>query len=48
MDEFDLYQLGLSEYSDMDIADFADMMGYETVEDDEDFYDEDEEYEDEN
>ena len=40
MDEFELYELGLSEYSDMDIADFADMMGYETVEDDDEEEDE--------
>lgn len=39
MDEIDLYMLGVSEYSDMDEADFFDMMGYTQVSEDE-FYDE--------
>lgn len=44
MDEFDLYELGLSEYSDMDVADFADMMDYEIVEEDEEEIEDDVEY----
>jgi hypothetical protein len=48
MDELDLYMLGVSEYSDMDEADFLDMMGFTEVSEEE-FYDEedsDEEMED--